>query len=108
MMMGLLADHNRLHVLASLNAGPARFNELQRRTGLHAPQVDRALTRLRDNGLVAAKGLPAEGARRPVAYALTLKGERAVRVLQDLEASAAAHLGKQAADELREVFSAHS
>lgn len=108
MLMGLIGDHNQLHVLTSLAASPARFNELQRRAGLLPPQVDRALTKLQDGGLVAPKGLPPEGARRPLAYALTPKGRRALRVLQDLETSAATHLGKQAADELREVFAAHA
>lgn len=107
MLAGLIGDHNQLHVLAGLASDPARINELQRRTGLLAPQVDRALTKLRDSGLVAAKGLPAEGSRRPVAYALTPKGQRAIKVIKDLEASAATHLGQQAADEFREIFSAY-
>ena len=108
MLMGLIADHNQMHVLASLSAGDARFNELQRRAGLLAPQVDRALTKLQAEGLVLPKGLPPEGSRRPVAYALTPKGRRALRVLHDLETSAATHLGQQAASELREVFAAHA
>jgi len=57
--------------------------------------------------MVAPQGLPPEGSRRPVAYALTPKGQRAIHVLHDLETSAATHLGKQAADELREVFAMH-
>ncbi len=108
MLMGLIGDHNQLHVLASLSVGPARFNELQRRAGLLPPQVDRALTKLQAEGFVMPQGLPPEGSRRPLAYALTTKGERAVRVLHDLEASAATHLGAHAAAELREVFAAHA
>lgn len=108
MLMGLIGDHNQMHVLAGLSIGPARFNELQRRAGLLPPQVDRALDKLQAEGLVLPQGLPPEGSRRPVAYALTPKGQRALRVLHDLEASAATHLGQHAADEFREVFAAHA
>lgn len=108
MLAGLLADHNRLHVLAALGGGQLRFNELQRRTGLLAPQVDRSLTKLRDDGLVAARGLPPEGQRRPLAYSLTPKGERALKVLEDVGTSARNHLGSQAAADFNEIFSAHA
>lgn len=108
MLSGLLGDHNRLHVLVALADGKLRFNEIQRRTGLLAPQVDRSLTKLRDDGLVGVRGLPPEGQRRPLAYSLTPKGERALRFLEDVRASAKTHLGAQAAADLNEIFSAHA
>ncbi len=108
MLQGLIGDHNQLHVLAGLAAGAARFNELQRRTGLSPPQVDRSLDKLRDAGLVVAKGLPPEGSRRPVAYALSPKGRRALTVIEELSEISETHLGRKAAEEFREVFSAHS
>jgi DNA-binding HxlR family transcriptional regulator len=108
MLPGLLGDHNRLHVLAALGGGPLRFNDLQRKTGLLAPQVDRSLNKLRDDGLVATRGLPPEGKRRPVAYSLTPKGERVLRFLEEVRASAKTHLGARAAAEFNEIFSAHA
>lgn len=108
MLSSLIGDHSRLHVLAALGVGSARFNAIQRRTGLHAPQVQRALDKLRNDGLVLPKGLPPEGSRRPLAYGLTPKGRRALKVLEDLQASAEQNLGPKIAAEFREVFSAHS
>jgi DNA-binding HxlR family transcriptional regulator len=108
MLQGLLADHSRLHVLAALRSATLRFNELERRTGLSPPQVDRALKRLREGNLVLARALPPEGSRRPVAYTLSPKGRRAIRVLVDLERSVETHLGQAAANEIREVFAAHT
>lgn len=108
MLQRLLGDHSGLHVLAALAKGPIRFNDLQRRTGLLAPQVDRSLTKLRSDGLVAARGLPPEGQRRPLAYSLTPKGERMFKVLEDVQTSAVNHLGTQAAADFSEIFSAHA
>lgn len=108
MLAELLGDHNRLHVLVALGEKPLRFNELQRRTGLLAPQVDRSLTKLRNDGLVAARGLPPEGQRRPLAYSLTPKGERVLKFLEDVRASAKTHLGTRAAADFNEIFSAHA
>lgn len=108
MLSNLIGDHSRLHVLAVLGTNSVRFNELQRRTGLHAPQVQRALDNLQDDGLVAPKGLPPEGSRRPVAYGLTPKGRRVMKVLEDLQLSAEEHLGPKIAAEFREIFSGRS
>lgn len=108
MLGSLLGDHSQLHVLVALGHGAARFNEVQRRTGLHAPQVQRAIDRLKGSGLVLPKGLPPEGSRRPLAYGLTPKGRRALKVVQDLQASAELHLGARVAAEFGEVFSAHA
>lgn len=52
-IVGLLADGDRLRVVAALALGAATAADLQRATGLDARRTMKAVTRLVDSGLVA-------------------------------------------------------
>lgn len=55
-LLGLLADDDRLKVVAALTLGATTTAEVRDRTGLDARTVGRAIARLEDAGLVTAEG----------------------------------------------------
>lgn len=55
-LLGLLADEDRLRVVAALALGATTSAEIRDRTGLDARVVGRALARLEDAGVVVASG----------------------------------------------------
>lgn len=55
-LLGLLADEDRLRVVAALALGATTPAEVRDRTGLDARVVGRALARLEDAGVVVASG----------------------------------------------------
>ena len=56
-LLGLLADDDRLRVVAALALGASTTAEVRERTGLDARTAGRALARLEDAGIVHADGL---------------------------------------------------
>jgi len=55
-LLGLLADDDRLRVVAALALGATTTAEIRERTGLDARTTGRALARMEDAGVVVAEG----------------------------------------------------
>ena len=94
-MVGLLADAHRRRVVAAIELGARRVDEVIAATGLSSAQVAKALGRLVDSGLV---GQDAEG--------LSLDGEAFQRAARQANTRPASTEFDDAPDETRKVLRA--
>ncbi|HKA05600.1 MAG TPA: DUF2087 domain-containing protein [Acidimicrobiales bacterium] len=97
-LVGLLADDDRRAVAAALILGASRVADVREATGLDAPRVAKALTRLVDSGLVERAG---DGSLHLLGQAFAVAARAAAAARPSGEPEATADMPAETAKVLR-------